>query len=66
MEPVQASRLVSSPCLLQEELVEVGSQAAAHPAPLLAAEPPEDRRALTQGRREYGAVTRPGLLVVVV
>lgn len=70
MEAVQTGRLVSSPssspCLLLEELVEVGSQAAAHPVPQLAAEPPDDRRALTQGRRGYGAVTRLGLLAVVV
>lgn len=71
MEPVQTGCLVSpssssSLCLLLEEQVEVGSQAAAHPAPLLAAEPPDDRRALTQGWREYGAIARPDLLVVVV
>lgn len=68
MEPVQTGRLVSSSslCLLLEEQVEVGSQAAAHPAPLLATEPPDGRRALTQGWRECGAVARPDPLVVVV
>lgn len=49
VEAVQPGRLASSSCLLVDQLVEVGSQAAAHPAPQLAAEP-GGRRARPQRR----------------
>lgn len=68
MEAVQTGRLTSSSgrLLLLEDLVEVGSQAAAHPVPQLAAEPPGDRWTRPQRRRRGGAVARLCLLSVVV
>lgn len=60
VQAVQTGHVVSStspsPLLLLKELVEVSSQAEAHPVPQLAAEPPGDRRPLTPGRRKYGAI----------
>lgn len=70
VQAVQTGRLIASApsaprLLLLEELVEVGSQAEAHPVPQLAAEPPGDRRPLTPWRCTYGAIAGLRLLVVI-
>lgn len=66
VEAVQTGRLTpSSPRLLLEELVEVGSQAAAHPAPKLASAQPGNRRALSQLRWRGGAIAWLCLLAVI-
>lgn len=70
MEAVQTGRLTASSssasCLLLQELVEVGSQAAAHPAPQLATELPGDCQGLSQHRRRGGTLARLCLLTVII